>query len=149
MNLISQIKEKLKDKPEIKYDENPGELTILPADESGFHITVYLEKNEIMVCFEGWHQHYAKTDTEEAFNCVGFGLSDHCRLIVHSKGKTDYKWTAQMKDPGNGKWKFAGTTCLLWYPFWKRKRVRYLQNQTIKVEAEPINSADAKDCAAD
>ena len=79
------------------------------------------------VFFEGWHEEF--DDSEEALNCLAFGLSKDCRLKEHSRGSTPYKWTVEYLDGDN--WEESSTTGTFFFPFWKSKKMRYLQNNLI------------------
>ena len=81
-----------------------------------------------MVTFDGgWHEHFE--EPEEALECVGFGLSDHCRLKVEMWGNSPQKWRVEYLQ--DGVWREDSTTSLIFIPFWRRKTVIYRQNNFI------------------
>jgi hypothetical protein len=63
---------------------------------------------------------------EAAVNGFLNGLSDAVRLKVTSRGGVDYRWTIQFRE-GYG-WIGGDSVGILRYPFWKKKAIRYLQN---------------------
>ena len=69
------------------------------------------------------------TDADSANRYILRGLSEYYRLRVASRGNVDYRWTIQYKEL-NG-WIDGSTVGIFRYPFWKRKKVRYLQNNLI------------------
>lgn len=127
MKTLAELRQRLEGHPRIRFKSGDTQLTIYAKDESGFDITVIDEEFQVTVYFAGWHEHF---DTmEEALQCVGFGLSDQCRIKVDRRGSTPYRWTLEYRD-GEG-WKFEGLTSLVLYPYWRRKSVGYLQNHII------------------
>ena len=64
MNVIEEIKQKLKKYPEIKFEEKQHHLMVLPNDENGFHVSIDVEPNECVVSFDAWHEHFE--DPKEA-----------------------------------------------------------------------------------
>ena len=108
----------------IKYEEKADAITILPSSETGFPVTFNAGKNYFMVSLKGWHEEFL--NEEEALNCVMFGLSDQCRLKVFSTGQFEYKWIVEYKR--DNAWIDESETGLLLFPFWKKKNVKYYQN---------------------
>ena len=127
MKTLVELKQRLEGHPDIRFDASDKQLTIYAADENGFDISVIEDNFEATVYFGGWHQHF--DTTEEAIQCVGFGLSDECRIKVHRRGAKPYRWTLEYRDGDD--WKFDGFTSQVFYPFWRAKSVTYLQNHFI------------------
>ena len=129
MKPIELLKERLKDHPEIRYKETDHSIEIPANDESGFDIVLLDESFQYTVAFDGgWHDHFDSPD--EAVSCVGFGLSDLCRLKVTMRGDSPQKWTVEHLE--QGQWEEDSTTCLLFFPFWRPKTVVYLQNTSLR-----------------
>lgn len=107
-------------------------LTVLPREADGFAVSLTEAPGVWTVSFEGWHEEFVVEDT--ALNCVAFGLSTECRLRVEYRGRLPVKWTVESL--ASGEWVEDSTTGLLHPFFWRRARVRYLQNRLIP--AEPL-----------
>ncbi len=127
MKTLAELKQRLEDHPDIRFESSDKQLTIYASGPGGFDISVIDEENQVTVYFEGWHQHF--DTTEEALQCVGFGLSGESRIKVERRGSTAYRWTLEYRDGDD--WKFDGLTSLVFYPFWKTGCVSYLQNHYI------------------
>ncbi len=131
MNVIDQIKEKLKKYPHVRYDANESSATVFPTSENGFEVSIYIGApglhERFSVFYNGWHEEFS--DEEEALECFAIGLSSECRLKESKRGSNAYKWTVEFRR--DGEWHQAGTTALLFVRFWKRKHERYLQNNLV------------------
>lgn len=79
---------------------------------------------EWVVSYDSWHEHF--DNKEEALGCFGFAFSENCRLKVCLRGNYPYKWTVESLE--NGTWTEMSTTGLVFFPFWRRKRVVYKQS---------------------
>lgn len=130
MKTLADLTQRLERHSDIRFDSSDKRLTIRAKDESGFDITVLDEEFQVTVYFEGWHNHFQ--NMEEALQCVGFGLSDKCRIKVDRRGTTAYRWTLEYRDGDN--WKPDDSTSLVFYPYWKTKSVAYLQNHFITAD---------------
>ncbi|MGD9649060.1 MAG: hypothetical protein AB7U73_25340 [Pirellulales bacterium] len=127
MNAIEQIRIKLQKFPHLHYEETPDSITVFAESDEGFQVQLQMNAGEYTVAFEGWHEHF---DSEtEALCCFAFGLSEECRLRVTSRGMFDYRWTVQCLR--NGVWQDDSETGLVLFPFWRRRRERYLQNRIL------------------
>lgn len=127
MNIIEEVIERLAQHPNVKYRVDGNWITILPTSNDGFEVCLSDDDGEYTVYYDGWHEHF--DDASEALNCLAFGLSTDCRLKEYVRGGSPYKWTVEFKE--DEKWVEEGTTALVFYPFWRRKSVRYLQNSLI------------------
>ena len=128
MSIIEEIRKKLEKYPEIKYEGGENSISIFPSDEEGFTILVEESPFSYTVAFDGWHESFESK--EEALNCVGFGLSDSCRLKTIYRGETPQKWVVEFKE--NGEWVMDSETGRFIFPFWLKSRVVYKQNHLIK-----------------
>ena len=126
---IEAIREKLQRYPQLRAEETANSITVEPQQSDGFPVRLDEHGGGYTVSFTGWHEEF---DTEsEALNCFAFGLSESCRLRVLSRGSFDYHWTVQhLRD---GAWHDDSETGLLFFPFWLRRRERYLQNHVTPV----------------
>ena len=131
MKPIAELKEHLKSHPEIRYTETEHSIEIPAIDENGFDIVLLDEGFRCTVYFDGWHDHFDAPD--EAVSCVGFGLSDRCRLNVTMRGDFPQKWTVEYVE--GGQWVEDSTTSLIFFPFWRPKTVVCLQNNVLREAA--------------
>ena len=135
---IEEIKTRLSKYPEVKVETKGNWISVMPPDADGFCVSLLQDGEQCTVNFESWHEEF--DDMNQALESFAFGLSEYCRLKVESRGDFDYIWTVQECDD-TGEWfdcaRFGlSTTGLLVFPFWKRKRVRYLHNHLIRRGAE-------------
>ena len=130
MNPITEIKTKLLKYPELEVKEEENSISIKPSNQTGFEVWFSEDETEFTVGFEGWHQHFDKSDVEEALNCFAFGLSNSCRLKVFSRGGSNYKWVTQSLE--NGKWVNFSTTALFNFAFWRKSEVKYYSNNVLQ-----------------
>ncbi len=128
MSIIDKIKEKLKKYPQLKYKVQGNTITVFPPSSFGFSVWCEERNGEFTIGFDGFHEEFK--NEEDALNFFGFGLSDNCRLKVIIRGETKCSWTLESKEE-NG-WISNSTTGLIFIPFWKKKRVKYLSNSIIK-----------------
>jgi hypothetical protein len=125
MNCIAEIKNKLESYPELEWELEGSTISVSP--KGGFTVWLTESEDDCTVGYNGWHEEFE--DKKEALECFAFGLSDKCRLKVFSRGKTDYKWV--MEGLEGGDWVSYSTTSLIFIPFWKKKRIHYLQNNVV------------------
>jgi hypothetical protein len=128
MSAIATIRAKLRNYPQLRYEQTPASITITPESPDGFPVSLHLEGRDFVVGFGGWHEHFK--DEGEALDCFAFGLSDQCRLRVTSRGGADYRWTVQHLVDGN--WRDYSETGLLFFPFWWRRSERFHRNCVIR-----------------
>jgi hypothetical protein len=122
MNVIEQIKQKLKKYPEIRLKHIDNTLETFP--EGGFKVWITEWEQNCTVGYGAWHEEFSnKNDALEYFV---FGLSCECRLKVYKKANFEYKWIAQQLN--NECWYNISTTGMLFFPFWCKTKVQYLQN---------------------
>ena len=128
MSAIFKLKAKLGEHPHVRFVDDANTLRIPPVDPEGFEVALYEHSGAVTVAFAGWHEDC--DDPDDAVHLVGMGLSDAVRLKVHSRGGHDYKWTLEVREPSG--WRKTSVTGLLFFRFWKRASVRYLQNQFLR-----------------
>jgi hypothetical protein len=130
MSAIETIKQKLRAYPDLKFSEGANRITIHPASEDGFAVSLEVRQNTFAVSFEGWHEEFQSED--EALNCFAFGLASECRLRVELRGRMPVRWTVEHLE--EGEWREDSTVGLIFTPFWRRRRVVYLRNDIVPVE---------------
>ena len=126
-NAIEQVKERLRKYPHVRYKAAASSISVLPTSNDGFTVGLEVVQSEYTVFFNGWHENFQEED--EALDCFAFGLSDECRLKEFRRGNFAYRWTVESKQDGN--WMTDSETGLFLFPFWKPKKVCYLQNNLI------------------
>jgi len=126
--IIQKIQNKLDKYPNLKTEYGDNYAIVYPADENGFKVRLDAGDTEYTVSYSGWHDHFE--DPDEALNCFGFGLSDNCRLKVYLHGDSEYKWKVEYLK--NRKWHKDSETGVLFFKFWQKKKIVYLQNKLVK-----------------
>ena len=134
MNPIDEIKTRLRDYPDVRYESTDSSIMVLPSSDTGFIVTLDIASGNYTVSFNGWHENFA--DPSAALDCFAFGLSDECRLKEHRRGQFAYRWTVESRQ--DGRWVPDSKTGLFLFPFWKRAEIVYLQNSLMS-RAEPLN----------
>lgn len=128
MSVIDRLRERLAERsPPIPFEVRDKLITVPAIDENGFDVSLRRDRGFCEVRFDAWHEIFE--DEEEAIRCFLFGLSNECRLRVESAGDLPYKWTVEHER--EGEWTADSTTGLLLFPFWRKRTVRYLQNDRL------------------
>jgi hypothetical protein len=127
MDVIAEMKARLAKYPGTRYVETPRSIEVLPQDDAGFPVSLQVTDAGFTVHFAGWHEDFASP--EEALNCFAFGLSSACRLRVVYRGSMPTKWIVEAQR--DGAWVADSETGLLLVPFWRPRRVVYLQNRLL------------------
>jgi hypothetical protein len=125
--VIARIEEELRKWPHIVCKATPDCLEIPAQSPSGFGVWVHERAGGCTVGFEGWHEEF--TDGAAASNCFFLGLTTACKLRVHRRGGKNYRW--QLLHRVGHEWEAESETCLLFFPFWKTREVRELQNDIL------------------
>jgi hypothetical protein len=134
LSVIEEVKAKLLKYPNIKYQIGDDYIRVFPVSEGGFEVGLMVLEGEYKVNFEGWYERFE--DKDEALNCLAFGLTTKCRIKEYRRGNIDYKWTLESKE--NAQWVEQGTVSLIFFPFWRKKEIKYLQNTLIKEEGATL-----------
>lgn len=125
MDPIADIRNQLTEEQASRAELKRDSLKIPAAAPGGFDVEIYRTRDDCVVCFDGWHEHF--TNQAEAVKCFLFGLNGKCRLKTVQYGKRAYKWTLETKtDDG---WQADATTGLVFVPFWLKKTVSYKCNR--------------------
>ncbi len=132
MKIVEEIEARLRKYSGVQYEVSDDAVTVPPDTEDGFEVSLRIATTapdpEITVYFNGWHEEFSSS--QEALNCFAMGLTKECRLKEWSRGEKAYKWCLEILQ--NGGWEAYSTTSLFFAPFWKAKKVRYLQNNLVK-----------------
>ena len=126
MQALDKLREKLAAHPQITVRDEGREITVLAICKDGFDVAFSADDTGFTVCLGPWHEHFEPADEQSALEYFAFGLSGEARLRVKSKGGEDYSWTLEALE--DGEWRSYSTTALFFFPYWRRRRVRYLQN---------------------
>jgi hypothetical protein len=137
VDVIAEIKNRLRRYPHLRFSETSRSIEVLPPEQSGFPVALFVERNGYTVHFSGWHENFESP--RDALNCFSYGLSGDCRLRVTYRGSMAHRWI--LEEHRNGRWVAESTTGLFFFPFWRRARTVVLQNR-IEVAAEQGTAAD-------
>lgn len=127
MDVIKEIKERLRKYPHATIESDDNSISVLPISKDGFIVSLVVGHDSYTVSFNGWHEDFK--DYEEAIRCFAFGLSARCRLKESLRGGMACQWTVEYQE--KGEWYADSSTGLLIFPFWMKKNTRYLQNNLI------------------
>jgi hypothetical protein len=130
MNPITEIKSRLKKYPDLITEVRERFISVKPDTANGFEVWFSDDEHEYTVGYDGWHEHFDKTEVEEALNCFAFGLTSECRLKVKSRGGNSYKWVMEALE--DGVWVACSTTALFSFSFWQKAEIKYLSNDVLK-----------------
>jgi len=124
MGAIEKIVDFLKEYPFVPFERREDAIRALPSSENGFEVALLVNAGNYTVCYAFWHTEF--TDEQMSVNALINGLTDDVRLKVASRGKVDYRWNIQFQEPQG--WVTGSAVFIFHYPFWKEKKIRYLQN---------------------
>jgi hypothetical protein len=136
MDVIEEIKARLQEYPDAKFESSGNSIRVLPSTSDGFTVSLAVNQDSYTVSFNGWHEDFQ--DRAEALDCFAFGLSPECRLKEYWRGNVACKWTVESQE--NGEWIEDSTTGLLIFPFWMKKQIRYLQNTLMSAGRDASNA---------
>ena len=114
--------------PRTQYQITNTFLRVAPNNLNG--VEVILRKISDMtyeVSLDGWHEPF--WNYEEARKCFLSVLTGRFRIKRLRKGDFPFCWT--LEHFAESQWRVVSTTRLLFYPFWRRTTVEYLQNEPL------------------
>lgn len=123
-DLIADLKARCEQVAGLDVEVKPDSISVRPKSPHGFEVLLLLAGREIIVGYGGWHEHFRSE--KDAVECFENGLKGVFRLVEYYRGKTAYKWVVQHLE--HDRWTEYSTTALIFFPFWRRRRVRILQN---------------------
>jgi len=126
MSAIDNIRENLRAN-HVSYQETKDSICVPALSEDGFEVCLGVGREGYYVSAKKWHEECGTED--EALAWFTLLLSNEARLKVESRGGFEYKWTVEI-DRGE-EWAPASLTSYLFYPFWMKKRVEFLQNELL------------------
>ena len=124
MGAIEGIVKFLEQYPFLQYGRREDAIWVLPSSKNGFEVALVVSPGHYTVSYAIWHTEFS--DEQMAVNAFINGLSDRVRLEVSSRGNVDYRWIALIRGPEG--WMSGGAVGIFRYRFWKKKEIRYLQN---------------------
>ena len=128
MNTIQQIVGILKQYPEIRYEFRADAIRVLAPDEAGYEVALLMHPGpSYTVCLATWHMEF--TDENDAIGTFLGGLAGVYRLEVTSRGGLDYLWRIQYQESYG--WSRGSAVGIFRIKFWRRKKIRYLQNHIL------------------
>lgn len=133
MNVIQQIVDILNQYPEIRYEFRADAIRVLAPDENGYEVALLVHPgSHYTVCLATWHMEFY--DEYSAIGTFLGGLSEEYRLEVASRGNVDYLWRIQYRESHG--WRGGSAVGIFRYKFWRKKRIRYLQNRLLRLPAK-------------
>jgi len=128
---IVEVLNRLKNLSSIPIIQNGDTISIEPINSNGFKCELVDSGLNYMVFFDGWHTDQFNS-FEDAAKCFLFGLTTAARLCVKERGNWRYWWN--LETYADGEWGGIEITGIPFWPFWRRKKTFYLQNDWIQVE---------------
>ena len=127
MGFVADIRRRLTEKqPQLSFTVTGHTLTVKAPVPNGFDVWAS-DGADIVVGYDGWHEHFGLDQEDEARRCFIRGLTDEVRLKVTLRGRSAHVWTVETLDDG-GTWLAESTTGTLSLAFWRPRRVEYRQN---------------------
>jgi hypothetical protein len=124
---IAAIQARLRRFPQARVEATETRVTVFPLDSTGFTVGFQIHGDRYLVTCDGWHEEFEAQGP--ALDCFGMALSPAARLRVTQRGTFAYKWQCQILR--DGAWCGTTETGLLFFPFWRRRTVVYLQNRLL------------------
>ena len=139
MDAIEKIVAILKQYPGVGYEFRPDAIRALAPNENGYEVALLMyPQPKYTVCLATWHMEF--TNENDAIGTFLVGLSEAYRLEVTSRGGVDCLWRIQYRE-GSG-WSSGSAVGSFRIKFWRRKKIRYLQNHILPLpEERPIATA--------
>jgi hypothetical protein len=133
MNVIEQIVDILNQYPAMRYEFRGDAVRVLAPNESGYEVALLVHPgSHYTVCLATWHMEFA--DSHDAIGTFLGGLSEAYRLEVTSRGGVDYLWRIQYQESYG--WRSGSAVGIFRVKFWRRKKIRYLQNHILPLPHE-------------
>jgi len=122
-------------KPGASGKSKSFEISVKPQHQESFTISIFAEPGQIVVFFEGWHQHFSPAEenisVEEACrNALGLmeeGISGQCKLVVKKASGKGYRWSLYLCK--EDKWVPYSVVGLLFYNYFGRRTKEELINR--------------------
>lgn len=129
MTTIDKVLEFLNDL-RLPHRVNGQSVTVDPSDPNGFSVSLEFGDGTSTVFCDGWHEHFdfadEATNEKLALECFIACLTGACRVRVHRRGQTEYRWVLERKTEDG--WRAQSITGLLFFPFWRSLEIIYRVN---------------------
>jgi hypothetical protein len=122
--ILGRAKRKLDRCPGVVYEASGRGIDIAAPGPEGFPIRLRVRRRGYRVYLGGWWREFDRDD--DALDCIDFGLSRGCQLVVEYRGDTQVAWTVESRD--FGMWRPHHRVSRVLVPFWRAKRTARLQN---------------------
>jgi hypothetical protein len=134
--ILGRAKRKLDRCPGVVYTSTKRGIDVQAPGPGGFPIRLRVRRRGYRVYLGGWWREFDRDD--DALDCMDFGLSTGCRLLVEYRGDSAVAWTVESRD--FGMWRPHHRASRLVLAFWRPKRTAYLQN-----DVEVLYPGEVKD----
>src|SRR5512144_2707090 len=124
-SILARARRKLSRYPGLRCRFGRLSLAIEAPSPDGFPIHLHVRPRSFSVSLGGWRRRFDRDD--DALECVEFGLSSSCRLMVEYRGSIACAWTVEARQ--YGVWQRHHRTARWLSPFWLKPRVVYRQNR--------------------
>lgn len=124
MDLIAELKSRCERVPGLVLEVNGDSIAVRPKSDKGFTVWLYIEGKQIVVGYEAWHERFSSE--QKAARCFIDGLKGVRRLKTFYRGEKPYKWVVEHLN--GDRWIEYSRTELIFSPFWRKRRIRILQN---------------------
>ena len=116
---------------DVPVEKTTFEITVPPENDNGFAVQIQAGSESFTVYHDVWHEEF--DNIQEALCCFLLGLTTAERLKLTFRGMYAYKWEAETNV--EGEWGSMGVTGLFLFPFWRRAKTVYRQNDWINVDS--------------
>ncbi len=128
MAFLERVRELLAPRRDLRWEEQPTFIFVYAPTPTGYWIVAVEGERGPEVHLAAWHEHFSSE--RAALEWFAFALrGDGLRVRVTSAGGFDYAW--QVETRNDGKWKARSKTMRFPLPFWRHRRVRFLQNSVM------------------
>jgi hypothetical protein len=122
---IAALQAALRRYPQAHYDLSSDRVVVEPIGADGFRVAFFDLRGRFRVACAGWQADF--DDVETAVGCFTSALTTSCRLKVWRRGGRPHRW--ELQTFREDQWVVVGSVGLLFYAFWRRPELAFLQNR--------------------